>query len=219
MSTDNIPYSIRFGAFGSSTEALRITTSQITSYLKFVTTGSITAASALAQGVFFNNTLVAAANNDVLVGLDINPTFTNGAFTGVTNLAARIQGNTEISRTGADTMLTVARGGGASFIIQAKANSTSTSEGVNLYWTNNTWLKFVLGSSVVANFSNVGNLLVGTSTDSGFKLDVVGADSRFNGVRVGLGAGGVSTNTVVGNGALNANTTGSIVIQQQVTQP
>ena len=137
--------------------------------------GSITAASALAQGVLFNNTLVAAANNDVLVGLDINPTFTNGAFTGVTNLALRVQGNTEISRSGADTQLTIARGGGASLILQAKANSTSSSEGVNLYWTANTWLKFVLGSSVVANFSNVGNLLVGTSTDAGYKLDVIGS--------------------------------------------
>ena len=40
--------------------------------------------------VFVNNTLVAAANNDVLVGLDINPTFTNGAFTGVTNWGLRV---------------------------------------------------------------------------------------------------------------------------------
>jgi hypothetical protein len=147
---------------------------------KFHVTGSRTAASLLAQGVYFNNTLVAAANNDVLVGLDINPTFTNGAFTGVTNLAARIQGNTEISRSGADTQLTIARGGGASLTLQAKANSISSSEGVNLYWTANTWLKFVLGSSVVANFSNVGNLLVGTSTDAGYKLDVNGT-TRFRG--------------------------------------
>jgi len=58
---------------------------------RLTTSGSITAASALAQGVFFNNTLVAAANNDVLVGLDINPTFTNGAFTGVNNIALRSQ--------------------------------------------------------------------------------------------------------------------------------
>ena len=172
------------------------------------TSTSITAASLIARGVYFNNTLVAAANNDVLVGLDINPTFTNGAFTGVSNLALRVQGNTEISRSGADTQLTIARGGGASLTLQAKANSTSFSEGVNLYWTANTWLKFVLGSSVVANFSNVGNLLVGTSTDAGYKLDVVGADSRFNGVRVGLGGGGVSTNTVVGTNALANNTTG-----------
>jgi hypothetical protein len=50
-----------------------------------------------------------------------------------------------------------------------------------------------------------GNVLIGTTTDAGYKLDVVGADSRFNGVRVGLGAGGVASNTVVGNGALNSN--------------
>jgi hypothetical protein len=64
---------------------------------KVTVAGSITAASALAQGVYFNNTLVAAANNDVLVGLDINPTFTNGAFTGLSNYAARIQGTVVIN--------------------------------------------------------------------------------------------------------------------------
>jgi hypothetical protein len=53
------------------------------------TSNTVTAASAIAQGVYFNNTLVAAANNDVLVGLDINPTFTNGAFTGVQNVDLR----------------------------------------------------------------------------------------------------------------------------------
>lgn len=60
-------------------------------YGNIITSGSITAASAVARGVYFNNTLVAAANNDVLVGLDINPTFTNGAFTGVQNWGLRVQ--------------------------------------------------------------------------------------------------------------------------------
>jgi len=57
-----------------------------------------------------------------------------------------------------------------------------------------------------------GNTIIqngGTFTDAGFRLDVVGADSRFNGIRAGLGAGQVATNTVFGNGALNANTTGA----------
>ena len=62
----------------------------------FQTTASVTAASAIARGVYFNNTLVAAANNDVLVGLDINPTFTNGAFTGVSNLGLRVNNGTTI---------------------------------------------------------------------------------------------------------------------------
>jgi hypothetical protein len=63
------------------------------------TTSSITASSAIARGVNFTNTLVAAANNDVLVGLDINPTFTNGAFTGVANVGARIGGSTGVNIT------------------------------------------------------------------------------------------------------------------------
>ena len=53
---------------------------------------SVTAASAIARGTNLTPTLLAAANSDVLVGLDINPTFTNGAFTGVTNVALRVQG-------------------------------------------------------------------------------------------------------------------------------
>jgi len=55
-------------------------------------TGSNTAASLIARGILMNHTLVAAANNDVLVGLDISPTFTNGAFTGVSNIALRVSG-------------------------------------------------------------------------------------------------------------------------------
>jgi hypothetical protein len=56
---------------------------------QLTTTGSITAASAIARGVYMNQTLVATANNDVLVGLDIQSAFTNGAFTGVTNYLLR----------------------------------------------------------------------------------------------------------------------------------
>jgi hypothetical protein len=54
------------------------------------TTGSISAASAIARGTFLNQTLVATANNDVLVGLDVASTFTNGAFTGVSNIGLRL---------------------------------------------------------------------------------------------------------------------------------
>jgi hypothetical protein len=56
-------------------------------------TGTKTASSSYASGIYTNTTLVAAANNDALIGLDINPTFTNGAFTGVSNTALRVRGN------------------------------------------------------------------------------------------------------------------------------
>ena len=55
----------------------------------FSISGTVNASSAIARGQLINTTLVAAANDDVLVGLDINPTFTNGAFTGVQNVALR----------------------------------------------------------------------------------------------------------------------------------
>lgn len=58
------------------------------------TVGSITASGAIARGNYMQPTLVAAANNDVTVGLDIAPTFTNGAFTGVTNASIRLTNGT-----------------------------------------------------------------------------------------------------------------------------
>jgi hypothetical protein len=70
---------------------------------QLTTTGSITAASAIARGVYMNQTLVAAANSDVLVGLDINPTFTAGAFTGTKQIAMRL--NNAIQFTGTPTSL------------------------------------------------------------------------------------------------------------------
>lgn len=60
---------------------------------------SVTAASAIARGVNITSTLTAAANNDVLVGLNIAPTFTNGAFTGVSNIALRVTGNATVTGT------------------------------------------------------------------------------------------------------------------------
>jgi hypothetical protein len=59
---------------------------------KLTVGGSITAVSAIARGQLINPSLVASANSDVLVGLDIAPTFTNGAFTGVANMALRFSG-------------------------------------------------------------------------------------------------------------------------------
>jgi len=57
--------------------------------------GNITASAAIARGMNITSTLTSAANNDVLVGLNINPTFVNGgSHAGLTNLALRVTGNT-----------------------------------------------------------------------------------------------------------------------------
>jgi hypothetical protein len=54
---------------------------------------------------------------------------------------------------------------------------------------------------------STGNVLINTTTDAGFRLDVNGT-ARINTLTVGLGGGQQSTNTAVGVTALNANTTG-----------
>ena len=182
---------------------------------QLTTTGTITAASAIARGVYFNQTLTAAANNDVLVGLDINSTFNAGTFTGVLSYGLRI-----LSRNSGSLALGSANNAGS--ILFARG-SDGTYQG-SIGYTTATGSDFAIvskggGSSVgidlnagrIAQFVANGLILQngGTFTDAGYRLDVVGADARFNGVVVGLGAGSVSTNTVVGNGALTANTTGN----------
>ena len=57
---------------------------------------SATASGAIVRGTYFNPTLTAAANGDVLAAIDINPTFSLGAFTGLAALAARFNGNVVI---------------------------------------------------------------------------------------------------------------------------
>jgi hypothetical protein len=58
----------------------------------FLMQGSITAGSGLGRGIGMDTTLIASANNDVLVGLDVKPTYTLGAFTGVTTVDLRTNG-------------------------------------------------------------------------------------------------------------------------------
>jgi hypothetical protein len=74
-------------------------------------------------------------------------------------------------------------------------------------------LAFWLGGSEKARFTQNGRLLIGTTTESTFELDVVGdirstLDANINGLTVGKGGGNVASNTVLGSGALAANTTG-----------
>ena len=57
---------------------------------------------------------------------------------------------------------------------------------------------------------STGNVLIGTTTDNGYKLQVNG-DATINGVRVGLGGGSISSNTVVGVDAGLNNTSGTAV--------
>jgi hypothetical protein len=135
-----------------------IGTSTLATATKLTLGGSETAISAIARGQLINTTLVAAANNDVLVGLDINPTFTNGAFTGVSNLAVRLANGSSIGNALNNRYnIYIAS-------VETAINAPDTTGIIN----------FQINSNTVGRFSNTGNFLIGTTTDAGYKLDVNG---------------------------------------------
>ena len=97
--------------------------------------GSITAGSALGRGIGMDTTLVASANNDVLIGLDVNPTFTNGAFTGVSNISARLGGNllfTQGAKTISIAAPSTSGSGGGLTISAGNANTSGTGGSISI---------------------------------------------------------------------------------------
>jgi hypothetical protein len=212
------------------TTAGNTTTNAIT-VAKITTNGSITASSALAQGVYFNNTLVAAANNDVLVGLDINPTFTNGAFTNVTRNSLRIQGNNggshpllsvlmpnnttstwlSVRNTNDYLVGTVA----AEFGVAGTAGSffTGTAQGDIAFkaYSQAGTSKFFIGATSgsaaqIVLFPSTNNVSIGTTTDAGYRLDVTGT-GRFTSTLTAnslVKSGGTSSQFLKADGSVDS---------------
>jgi hypothetical protein len=54
-----------------------------------------------------------------------------------------------------------------------------------------------------------GNLLLGTTNDLGFKMNISGADIAVNGLRIGRGGGNSSDNLAIGEQALRSNVNGN----------
>lgn len=145
-------------------------------------TGSVTASGALARGNYINNTLVASANNDVLVGLDINPTFATGAFTGTQNLlirASSISGSAS-SQIRANS----ANSGDYSELLLSTTTATNSYRGSTLRNIRGTSDRLAISVTTGAGFTeyfslfSTGNLLLqngGTFTDAGYRLDVKGS--------------------------------------------
>jgi hypothetical protein len=133
-------------------------------------TGSISAASLLARGTYLNQTLVATANNDVLVGLDIQSTFTTGAFTGTTSAALRVNGNIIPTNSGSSSL-----GTGSLPFSNGLFSGIVYSNTFQNYSSN---LSFSTGGTNVARFFlTTGNFTLqngGTFTDAGYRLDVQG---------------------------------------------
>jgi hypothetical protein len=113
---------------------------------QLTTTGSINASGAIARGVYMNQTLVAAANNDVLVGLDIQPTFTTGAFTGVRTLDIALRNGSSI---------------GVPVTNQYAIYMATSETAIN----SPNLLSFQSGTVTRMRIVNNGNVLIGTITD------------------------------------------------------
>lgn len=135
--------------------------------------GSISASSAIARGVYINNTLVATANNDALVGLDINPTFTNGAFTGTTNLGVRSTGTIR-SQVSTGGIIDIKGFGVQSGVINTPAGGSLQLQ------TNSVEALEIFGAT--------GNIVMqtggGTFVDAGFKVDIQGTTRLGNTVTI-----------------------------------
>ena len=160
-------------------------------------TGSNTASSAIARGILMNHTLVAAANSDVLVGLDINPTFTNGAFTGVTNAGLRIIFSG--TGTGVGNYLSIINNGTnpvinsggiiAIYAQNAEVFYASTVQTIIKGRATTSQLNFGLGTTEFGRFhATTGNLALqngGTYTDNNHRLQVTGTSYFSDSVGIG----------------------------------
>jgi hypothetical protein len=154
--------------------------------------------STLAQGVYANPTLVATANNDVLVGVDVNASYTLGAYTGVVQMASRFAGRVHINN--------------SYLSIGANATSADTNYG-NGYITSFNQVFGLQGSSgtrYMQMFHTTGNFVFqngGTFTDAGYRLDVNGT-GRFQGNLDVVGIGTQASPSTLNIYGVNATTAG-----------
>ncbi len=148
---------------------------------------SVTAASASAVGTLFSPSLTAAANNDQLVGLNINPTFDRGAFTGLKTYGLMVEG-IGIGRGGSSNQFSLAFG-----IKALKSNTADGNTAIGYQSLQNTTSggdNTAVGSNTLAaNVTGQGNTGIGTA-----------ALNAHN--------GGIGKNTAVGAVAAYSTTSG-----------
>jgi len=156
--------------------------------------GTTTASGTIAKAINLQGTITAAANNDTLIGLDLNPTFSSGSFTGVTKIYQRqfilsggiafryATGSSSIdityNNTGGNTWITQTTTGTNGLMYEFKG---TTRPGFNLLTSGYIGMSlstdttgFVIGNSSVSYpgtsliklFASSGNFCIGTTTDN-----------------------------------------------------
>jgi hypothetical protein len=133
-----------------------------------------------------NNLFTFKINSTLTDGSNFNLGY-NALVSGLWLSSSKVVGNYNLCQSGGDTFLNAPTGGKIGFRV---SNAD----------------KMVL--------TNAGRLLLGTTTESTFLLDVngtarVSGDAVINGLTVGKGTGSLTLNTALGFQALNANTTGN----------
>jgi len=180
-----------------------------------------TASGAIARGVNITPTLVAAANNDVLVGLDINPSFNTGAFTNVGFYALRVNGVVSLyDSAGATQIRIIGPSGSNKSLFFGNSSAFSAFQNVRLYNQATTNLFVIATGDGTANptdrffITQGGNVGINTSgTDAGFKLDVNGTARVQDLVHLSNASGGqirMWTSTANNSGiyGINSSSTG-----------
>jgi hypothetical protein len=172
----------------------------------FRQTGSTTASGAIARGSLISPTLVAAANNDVLVGLDIAPTFTNGAFTGVSSYGVRLssgvhvlmQGNSYIFHNNNNSIL-LGTDGAATYL-----NYGFGTRPLHFGSLGSGNIIFRSSGNVILDNGN-SKLLINTTTDAGFRLDVNGTARVSSSITAGsfIRSEGTSTQYLMADGSVS----------------
>lgn len=158
---------------------------------------SVTASSLSAIGTEFTPILTAASNNDVLLGININPTFSKGAFTGIGSYGLQVEG------------IKIGRGGGSISTNVAIGNNALIK---NTTGNNQVVIGYESGKEIT---SGMFNTIIGSNTlkalTTGNSNTVLGANnlnSSTNG----------SNNYILGTYSMSAATSASsnIAIGQQV---
>lgn len=166
-------------------ETFSVTKAGLLTGASLYSNGAVSATSANARGNYFTNALTATANSDNLTCLDLSPTFTNGAFTGVFNNLIKGAWNTSNFRiadlnAGSVMMYSVSSPSFTNYFSFA----TTTSYTLNAPSAAGN-LSFALGGTSRARIMpSTGNLILqngGTFTDVGYRLDVPVDNVRFGG--------------------------------------
>jgi hypothetical protein len=176
----------------------------------FRQSGSITAAAAIARGSFVSPTLVAAANNDVLVGLDVNPTFTNGAFTGVQNYALRVGTSSNVPFGLPLIFIGKDQNTNVNFTISNSTSGTSASAGINILGANGRTSTISEYSALHSNPEFASNLVIEPNSPGvkhGLVISIPGTVSGSN--LVVYTAGRAATNKKL----TLFNSTGNLLLQ------